>query len=137
MTVTTPRPHADDLPTEAPAYRLTISPGQFGAPESMKLADELPLRIGDEVNALVRIRVTGRAEREPMAAWDTHTVTTDAKIVEFVEVDGTPIPTPPPAAAEAKVEATRKGAHHVDLAFAFVFGVFVTLTVLGVVASIH
>lgn len=116
---------ADDI-----TYRLTISHGSFGAPEPLKLTGPAGLAIGDEVNALVRLRVVGTSEREPISSYDTHTVTTDAKIVQFLEIDGAPIRTEAPAVAE-KAERARR-----DRRLDWTTRGFITLCILALALSV-
>lgn len=124
---TTPAP-------EGTAYRLMLSSGSYGAPDPLILGTDLPIRIGSEVNALVRLRITGRSEREPLGSYDTHTVTTDAKVVEFVEVDGTVVTPPTTPVKSPESPFVRPSTRRIDMVFAFAAGVFLTLTVLGLLA---
>jgi hypothetical protein len=120
-------------PDKPVAYRLTISHGIFGVPEPLKLDGDLPLSIGDEVHALVRIRITGRSEREATSKYDEHTVTTDAKIVEFIEVDGKPLPAPEPAKPTVTTSRRQRTA---DRALYLVFGAALTVSLLSVIQGL-
>lgn len=117
--------HEADAPTIG--YRLTISHGSFGVPKPIKLDGDLPLSIGGEVNALVRLRVTGTAEREPLNEYDTHTITTDATITELIEIGGAMVNTKTPATRQKSGRAKAKHGSGPS--------VFLALCILAVVIS--
>lgn len=101
-----------------------------------KLAEPLQLAIGDEVTALVRIRITGTGEREPLGSYDVRTVTTDAKILDVVEIDGTPLPKVEPAADPNTVTCRKWERTYDRWGYAF-FGAAGSVGVLYILALIE
>ena len=98
MTITAPAPLFPAVPVTETANletELETAPAVdrmlYVTGSRVNLGHRVSLKSGDEVGALVRLRVTGVSERAPLADGFKATVTTDAELVQVIDVDATPV----------------------------------------------